>query len=203
MVSWVTLFGWLGWELEVGGHIKTRLIFAVADDKLKRLAWYFYSQSIGSRSYQVAWQKQFEEATIKTPGVTTNAFGGWGGDKKGFPNPFPSAKIDNLAPGLWNGFGVMARPSVRLQPLLDVDAMLVPKEGECTRCRLDVLDLNGNPVHLQFDLKNNKPRRGFNVEKYGYLWLLKVEPFGLAAVKRGIIGPDNVDGGANPYEGKW
>jgi hypothetical protein len=205
MASWVTVYGRLGWELEVGNHIKTRLIFAVADEKLKRLAWYFYSQFMGRRSYEVALQQEFEQMTKKTPGVRNESFGIWAGDKGAFPNVFPSEKIHNLAISFSRGFDLMVRPSARLQPLEDEDSAMssVPQGEQWTRCRLDVLDLNANPVHLQFLLKNSSPRRGFNVEKYGYLWLLKVEPYSLANVKRGIAGPGNVDGGGNPAEGKW
>jgi hypothetical protein len=202
----VNVFGWMGWELEVDNHIKTRLIFAVADEKLKRLAWYFYSQAMGSGKYGAAWQAEFDKIDMEERkwNNKTDQFTFFGvldsNFKTGYPSSFPTANIASLAVPLKTGFSSDTRPYASLQPIADD-----PQGGlGGMECRLEMMNLDVQYVYLRFRFGATRwDRRGFNLQKQGYLWLLKVEPFSLAAVKRGIRGPQDVDGNVDPHRAMW
>jgi hypothetical protein len=204
MATSVNVFGTVGFELEIDSHIKTRLIFAVADDKLKRLAWYFYSQSMGREKYETAWQAEFEKADMGQRKFDPKTDGGvlFGvldkSLKTGFPSTLPTVNIASLADPLKDGFTAGFGPGVGLSPIDD------DPQGGRMICELEFVTPDARQlINIRFQLATVAERRGFNVKKWGYLWLLKVEPFSLAAVKRGIRGAPDVDGHVDPNLAIW
>src|SRR3954451_5584592 len=54
----VFVFGYSAFEIEADYHIKTRVIFGVANAKFTRLAWYMFSQDL----VVPQWQRVFEQS---------------------------------------------------------------------------------------------------------------------------------------------
>jgi hypothetical protein len=190
----IFVYGSLGYELEYDNHIKTRLIFAVADDKRKRLAWYFFSQTMMLDK----WNRPFElaEATGKKP-QWNKAFGEYNGSHLGDPNVSTSQQITTYALALSSG-------TLGNRVEVFISEVETQTNGKAIQCGLSLPGLTNKHERLEFRLKNALQRRSTVTDKKdGFLWLLQVEPFSIAALTRGIRGPQDVAANEDPYLPAW
>ena len=137
----IFVYGHLGFEGEIDSHIKTRVVFAIADGKKTRLAWYVYSQLMIKTE-----QAAYDVADIEG-GMGIKIFG-VAGPTHQIPESYDfKFEVDNLAPPIK---GAAAGTSATLD-LHDDDA-------GSTSC-LIYIDVKPNGRILQFDLKTNTKRR--------------------------------------------
>jgi hypothetical protein len=182
----IGVYGYVGYEMEIDCHIKTRVMFAIADAKLKRLAWYLYSQDMPDR-----WQNAFVEAALRHRKLDRNQVFGDASDDPTFVY-YSGSDISRLAPQLATDPGSTA------------SIFFFPDEDKTTTCEIShLLDLDNNSVRLQFDLVTLRERRTMDIRKTGRVWLIGVEPFSMHALKRGILGPSKMTHNDNPYNPVW
>ena len=181
------VYGWLGWEMEIDWHIKTRVIFAIVDRKNSRLAWYMFAQDIWNR-----WEGAFDLVSLGQRKLDRNEVFG---DAISYPtlNSMTGTDISKLAPQLGTILGTQARLEIVDDP-----------KGGTTSCALrGLVDPNQNQVDLDFDLKTIGKRREMDIPRTGRTYLLGAGKFSVAALKRGIRGPIALTHKLDPYDTVW
>jgi hypothetical protein len=187
-------YGYLGWEIKVDSHVRTRVMFAIADAKKKQLAWYMYSQDM----LVPAWQDQFYLAAMgkrkmdRPPEIFASA-------PLVPPSPwtYPERfRIDALAPRL----GAMTAASTWANLNLRDE-----KATKITNCILFIDHVGGDQkvkssVLLTFELSTERPRSTFDLQKTGRAFLLGTERFSDQALERG---PTPAVSSSNPYLPSW
>lgn len=161
-------YGFLGYEEEMDSYIKTRVIFAVADAKKERLAWYEFSQDV-----LYGRQGLFDAASIERKKLDRNEV--FGSALYGEPSPSHDAatfSIGQLAPRVGTKQGAWANLT-----LFD--------QFNLTNCLIYTDDIKPNGLMFGFDLIKEGDRRTFDLPKDGRLYLWGVEKFSKPALARG------------------
>jgi len=184
----INVFGWLGYEMEIDRHIKTRVFFAVVDSKRTRLAWYMFAQSLIP-----AWQVGFDRVLIGERKLDRNEVFG---DAISHPtvNEDAGSDIGGLAPRLGPGHG-------------NVAFLVMTDHVKTTTCLVRWLVDSRKHLTLKFDLRKAGKRTTSGViffapstwMKRGLVSLLGVEPFSVRALKRGVRGASALTGGVDPH----
>src|SRR3954447_19132596 len=168
--STILIYGHRGFEEEIDSHIKTRILFAIADMKKTRLAWYLYCQAMLVK----LWDNAFTSASAGGRKLDRNEI--FGVALSTNPTPYQCDfrfEAGKLAPRILLSSGVFAT--------LD----LYDDAATGTTSCLVYVDAQPNGVILPFDLKTVSRRRTLNIKKTGSVYLLGVEPFTHHALMRG------------------
>src|SRR5262249_31249818 len=130
----IDVFGWLGYEMEIDRHIKTRVFFAVVDPKRTRLAWYMFAQSLIP-----AWQGAFDMVLTGNRKLDRNEVFG---DAISHPTVNDDAGVDisRLAPRLGPGHGNLA-------------FLFLTDHVKTTTCQVRWLGASQKDLTLKFDLR--------------------------------------------------
>jgi hypothetical protein len=183
----IDVYGWLGWEMEAESHIRIRVIFAVVDRKLTRLAWCMFSQDLVLQR----WYRAFDYVALGYEKLDRNEVFG---EAIPYPtlNDYAGSDIGKIAPPLLKTMGAPAS-----------HFLLIDNRDWTTTCKLQWRDDAHNLVHVQFGLTTAGERRSFNMEKTGRVYLLGVERFSSHALNRGIHRASALTGGLDPYSPIW
>jgi hypothetical protein len=164
------VFGHIGFEEEIDSHIKTRVMFAVADQKRTQLAWYLFTQAMAVKT----WDNAFTLASMGVRKLDRNERFATAGPM----NPMPvqcdfKFQVGKLAPAIVRSDGAWGT--------LDLNDDAATGTTSC----LVYIDVQPNGVILPFDLKTESRRRTLNIKKRGRVYLLGVEHFSHHALGRG------------------
>ncbi len=161
-------YGYMGWEMEIDSHIKTRVMFLLSDLRQTQLAWYVFSYL-----EKKEWQHGFDLVVLGERKLDRNEM-------------FGSALSMALASKQWNSRKFDFRKLAPRLPAVGADAVLTildnPKLGTTT-C-LVWIDTAGG-VLFDFDLKTEFPRKEKDVRdshgalkgKLGRAFMVGVEKF--------------------------
>jgi hypothetical protein len=181
------VFGFMGFEQEIDSHIKMKVIFALADEKKTKLAWYLFLQNLLVKT----WQNAFDLADLGERKLDrSNLFGSMAPSRP--LDVWPDRQhghfdIEKLGPRLPSASGTRAT--------IDVADIV---EGRTT-CQI-VCDVQPYNVRLDFDLATESPRIGPDISrKEGRVYLLGVEKFDALSLIRGIRGSSALSRGIDPY----
>jgi hypothetical protein len=186
-MSSIDAYGWLGWEMEIDSHIKTRLIFAIVGQDPKRLAWYMFSEDI-----REAWQLAFVSVATGDRKLDRNEVFG---NAISYPtlNAYNGPDITELAPAI----GPRAGRAASLELTDD-------SKNRTTSCAIRGLSDPGNHlVDIDFDLESAGKRREMNMKRTGHVFLIGAGRFSAAALKHGLRGRSGLTNGVDPYGPTW
>jgi hypothetical protein len=167
--TWIYEYGYLGWEQEIDSHIKTKVMFALADFKKTHLAWYLFAQGLLVANWQVA----FDLAGIGERKLDRNVIFGNAGPTQVSPDSFDfNFQIGRLAPPIYKSAPTWASLDLHDDAVLGTTNCMVYIDKPYS-------------ILLSFDLQTENKRRTLDIRKTGVAYLLGVERYSLRALQRG------------------
>jgi hypothetical protein len=180
------VYGWVGHEMEIDSHIKTRVIFQIVNDKHTQLAWYMFAEDIRNQ-----WTAGFDLASIGNRKLDRNEVFG---DVISYPtlNSASGSDITKFAPHIGPRLGAAAT--------LD---MTDNRDKTITCSVRGLVDSKRNLVDLDFDLEKVGERREFDYKRTGRVFFLGVEKFTVGAQKKALHPLKALSGGVDPFDPIW
>jgi hypothetical protein len=180
----IYVYGFRGWEEEIDSHIKTKVMFAIADEKKTQLAWYLFVQDMPAR-----WELAFDLASFGDR--DRNEIFGSAGTTLPFLQDFPfKFHIGAMAPRLLKDPGTSWAS-------LDLHDDVVAGTTNCLIYVDKLLHVDKpRSILLWFQLRTENKRRTLDITKTGFVYLLGVERFVLHALE---VGPTKGVALVDPY----
>lgn len=189
MPTRIYVYGYGGWEQQIDRHVKTRVIFAIADEKKTQLAWYTYVDNaltyIHQEEYnQVAFGlrkldrfEQFASQLFLPPPLDVFDF---------------NFSIGGLAPPPGPSHGALG--------FLDLKD---DKAAGTTSCTVFIHAVKRPVILLNFELKTDKKRNTYDRRKHGRVYFLATQQFSAKAIQSGPPKKNNRFDPLSPALGMW